>query len=131
MFYKPINRYPHHIQDSVTPESLSYILGFFGTIIYCIWQIIYTLPRFDELIINEIITHNGNIIIIISAFIILIFINFIHAYCFFHLLGSVGATTTGMYIVYEYVLVYVCISVYISVYVYVCLHMSLCIHVRI
>ena len=95
----PINRYPRRIQDSITPESLSYILGFFGTIIYCIWQIIYTLPRFDELIINEIVTHNGNIIIIISAFILLIFINFIHAYCFFHLLGSVGATTTGVYIV--------------------------------
>jgi hypothetical protein len=34
--------------------------------------------------------------VIITSFILLILINFIHAFCFFHLLGSVGATTTGV-----------------------------------
>jgi drug/metabolite transporter (DMT)-like permease len=82
--------------DRIPPENLSYIMGFVGTCIYLIWQIVYTLPNFHELVVVQIIIHNGRVYVIIVSFIMLILVNFIHAFCFFNLLGSIGATTTGV-----------------------------------
>ena len=84
------------LNDPLSPETISYTMGIFGTIVYSCWQIFYTIPNFKVLVIDQIASHNGNVYVIIPSFLLLICINFVHAYCFFHLLGSVGSTTTGV-----------------------------------
>jgi drug/metabolite transporter (DMT)-like permease len=84
------------INDPISPESISYTMGLFGTVVYSSWQIFYTIPNFKVLVADQIVQHNGNVTVIICSFLLLIFINFVHAYCFFNLLGSIGATTTGV-----------------------------------
>lgn len=82
--------------DPIAPENLSFIMGFFGLSFYSMWQILYTIPNFQTLIVDQIIVHNGSVRAIFLSYIGLIIINFVHAFCFFHLLGQIGATTTGV-----------------------------------
>lgn len=84
------------MNDPLSPESLSYTMGIFGALIYSFWQIFYTIPHFKELVSDQIVQHNGSVPVIVCSFMLLILINFVHAYCFFHLLGAIGATTTGV-----------------------------------
>jgi hypothetical protein len=85
-----------HHSDSIPPESLSYMMGVTGTIVYSLWQACYTIPNYQLLVLDPIATHHGSVSTILMTFPILILINFIHAFCFFNLLGVVGATTTGV-----------------------------------
>lgn len=82
--------------DPIPPESLSYIMGITGTVVYSLWQVMYTIPNYQLLILDPIASHHGSLPTIFMTFPILILINFIHAFCFFNLLGVVGATTTGV-----------------------------------
>jgi len=71
-------------------------MGLSGTFVYGLWQIFYTIPNAQELIIKEVISKHGNIVIIISCYIFLIINNLMHALCFFRLLSSLGSTTVGV-----------------------------------
>ena len=93
--------------DAIAPEVLGSSMGLFGCIIFGCWQIFYTLPRFQRLIIDEIAAHNGNYNIIIITYICLITVNFIHGICFFYMLKIVGSTTTGILKGIQSVLVFI------------------------
>jgi hypothetical protein len=72
--------------EPIAPELLSTLMGLGGVIVFGIWQIIYTIPNFQILIIDSIASKNGSINVIIFTVIILTLVNFIHAICFFNLL---------------------------------------------
>lgn len=82
--------------DPIVPEMLSTLIGVFGVIVFGLWQLIYTIPNYQILIIDNIALKGGNTHVIIATVIILIAVNFIHAVCFFNLLEIVGSTTTGV-----------------------------------
>lgn len=84
------------VSDPISPEMLSSVMGFFGVLVYGAWQLIYTIPNFDRVVVNEIYSHHGSVAVIIVAFIALVLVNMLHALCFFNVISSAGATTTGI-----------------------------------
>ena len=82
--------------EPIAPEMLSTLMGLGGFIVFSLWQIIYTFPNFQVLVVDSIASKHGNIHVITFTVIILIVVNFIHAICFFNLLEIVGSTTTGV-----------------------------------
>ena len=82
--------------DPVAPEFLGSFMGFVGVFVFGLWQVFYTIPRFQDLILDEIDAHDGDLRVIITTYILLVIINFIHGLCFYHLIKSVGSTTTGI-----------------------------------
>lgn len=83
-------------EDPIAPEFLGSFMGCVGVFVFGLWQVFYTFPRFQDLILDEIDAHNGNNTVIISTYIILVIVNLIHGVCFYHLIKSVGSTTTGI-----------------------------------
>lgn len=94
-------------KESVTPVGLSTTVGFFGCAVFGAWQIIYTMPRFQLLVIDEIAKHNGVYWVILICFIVLVCSSLVHAVCFFSLIQRVGSTTTGVLKGVQSVLVFV------------------------
>ena len=82
--------------DPIMPEMLSTLMGLGGVLVFGFWQLIYTIPNYQVLILDNIASKGGNIHVIIATVVILIVVNFIHAVCFFNLLEIVGSTTTGV-----------------------------------
>ena len=82
--------------NPMAPEMLSTLMGLGGVLVFGMWQIVYTIPNYQVLIIDNIASKGGSVQVIIYTVIILILVNFIHAICFFNLLEIVGSTTTGV-----------------------------------
>ena len=82
--------------DQIAPEMLSFCIGIGGVIFFGIWQFIYTIPNYETLVVENIKSKNGDILIIVSTYIVLTMVNYIHCICFFNILGHFGATTTGV-----------------------------------
>lgn len=82
--------------DPIAPEFLGSFMGFVGVFVFGLWQIFYTIPRFQDLILDEIEAHDGDLNVIAVTYVILVIVNFIHGVCFYHLIKSVGSTTTGI-----------------------------------
>ena len=82
--------------DVVAPELVSSLMGLFGTIFYTAWQIVYTIPRWEELVLDPIAERDGNIWHILFAYVLLAFMGYLHAVSFYHLLGHVGSVATGV-----------------------------------
>jgi len=91
----------------VTPFRLSSTMGFFGLAVFGIWQIFYTMPRFQVLVIDEIHKHSGVMLHIVAAYSILVVSSLMHSICFFSLIQRVGSTTTGVLKGLQSVLVFV------------------------
>ena len=82
--------------NPMAPEMLSTLMGLGGVIVFGMWQIVYTIPNYQVLIIDNIASKGGSVHVIIYTVIILIVVNFIHAICFYNLIEIVGSTTTGV-----------------------------------
>ena len=82
--------------NPIAPEFLGSFQGLFGTVVFGLWQVLYTAPRWDALITDEIAAHHGSITQIWTAYAGLIVVNFVHGVCLFHMLKTVGSTTTGV-----------------------------------
>lgn len=82
--------------DPIAPEFLATFQGLCGSFVFGLWQFIYTFPRWDSLISDEIAAHNGDFFTIAFTYVMLVIVNFIHGVCFFHMLKMVGSTTTGV-----------------------------------
>lgn len=83
-------------QDTISPELLSSIMGSFGCAVFGFWQLVYTIPNYKTLILDQISSHNGNTYIIVTAYMCIVLSSLVHALCFFRLLHGVGSTTTGI-----------------------------------
>ncbi len=82
--------------NPISPELLCTLLGGVGTAINLSWQLVYTLPRYQTLVVDEIAAHNGSVSVIVACYLVLTVSSLVHSLCFFNLLGLVGSTSTGV-----------------------------------
>lgn len=82
--------------DPIAPEFLATFQGIFGCVVFGLWQLLYTIPRWGTLVRDEIAVHNGDLGEIAITYCGLVIVNFIHGVCLFHMLKMVGSTTTGV-----------------------------------
>jgi drug/metabolite transporter (DMT)-like permease len=83
-------------EDPVSAELLCTLLGFISGFFNISWQLVYTLPNFDKLVVVEIENHHGNVELILICYVVLVVCHLIHALCFFNLLGLIGSVSTGL-----------------------------------
>lgn len=83
-------------EDPIAPEYMCTLLGLLSGLINISWQIVYTIPRFDHLVVSNIIQHHGSIILILSLYLILIITSLINSSSFYIILRSLGSASTGI-----------------------------------
>lgn len=83
-------------EEPIRPEYLSFLLGSIGTSINLCWQCVYTFPRAQTLILDNITSHQGSVHIILACYVFLLICACIHSFCFYYLLCRVGSITTGL-----------------------------------
>lgn len=83
-------------ENPVAPEFLGSFMGGVGVVIFGLWQVFYTFPRFQDLILDKIDAHDGDFKVIAMTYTALVIVNLVHGVCFYHLIKSVGSTTTGI-----------------------------------
>eukprot|EP01034_Spumella_vulgaris_P023251 gene23251-29456_t len=80
----------------ISPELLCTLLGTMGGGVNIFWQLVYTAPRYQSLVVDEIASHQGSLSVIVVAYILLAFAGLGHGLCFFNLLSILGSTSTGL-----------------------------------
>jgi drug/metabolite transporter (DMT)-like permease len=85
-----------HRGGVAAPELVCSLMGVFGCVVYSAWQVLYTAPRWQQLVLAPIADKGGNVSHICAAFSLLAFMGFLHAVSFYHLLGHVGSVATGV-----------------------------------
>jgi len=76
--------------DPIAPEYLCTLLGLLSGLINIIWQIFYTIPRFDVLVMDQVFQHHGNIEVICVVYLLLISISFTNSATFYTIIGRFG-----------------------------------------
>ena len=76
--------------DPIAPEYLCTLLGLLSGSINIIWQIIYTIPRFDVLVTDKILQHHGNAQVVSVVYLLLIWIAFTNSASFYTIIGRFG-----------------------------------------
>ena len=82
--------------DPVPPEAVSTVMGVAGVGTFCAWQLIWTLPRADQLVFDVIRAHGGHNDVIALSYLLLTLASLVHAVTFYHLVGRMGAVTAGV-----------------------------------
>lgn len=85
-----------HSEDPIAPEVLCAILGMSGVSMNLVWQVFYTLPRYETLVVDEIRDNHGHVDTIVFSYLALMIATCINATCFYNLLGRVGSASTGV-----------------------------------
>lgn len=85
-----------HSENPVAPEVLCAILGMCGVSFNLFWQVVYTLPRYQELVVEEVKDHGGHVDTILFTYLALMIATSINATCFYNLMGKVGSASTGV-----------------------------------
>jgi hypothetical protein len=93
--------------SSVTPLTMCGCMGVASGFCNMAWQIIYTLPRYNELVVQQIQLHQGSVSLIASAAFLLVIIGSVHALCFFYLINWIGSVSTAVSRCMQSVLVFV------------------------
>ncbi|KAL0212877.1 hypothetical protein RCL1_006503 [Eukaryota sp. TZLM3-RCL] len=76
--------------------SLVYVLILFLIFVVLIWVVAYDIPRWKELVLDPIYAAGSTGLHVLKLYGILTFLDAIHCGAFYMLIGSVGATTTGV-----------------------------------
>lgn len=84
------------VEDAISPELLCTITGLIPTIFYVTWQLIYTIPHFQNQITHHIHFASRNALLIFVCYILLAIAAFVHSTLFFYLIHHVGSTPTSM-----------------------------------
>ena len=71
-------------------------MGFAGVATFGLWQLLYTVPRAQELVFVQIAAHGGDTAAIGRAYLVLTLASLVHAVTFYHLVGHMGAVTAGV-----------------------------------
>jgi len=79
-----------------SPRELCSTIGSFGTLFCMTYIILYPLRNFDEMVVKNVVAHNGNIIVILSCYFLLVLSSFLHSWSFYYLMRSEGAVSTGI-----------------------------------
>lgn len=85
-----------HAENPVAPEFLCAMLGLTGGMVNVAWQCLYTLPRFQHLVVDNIAAHRGSLSTIVLAYAALTIAGCVSATCLYRLLHSAGSATTGV-----------------------------------
>lgn len=80
----------------VSPEQYCYSIGICSLLFSLLYIFVYTIPNFNVLITERVTSHNGNILYIVSCYLLLIVASFGHSISYFRLLKNVGAVATGI-----------------------------------
>jgi hypothetical protein len=83
-------------RGAATPELLCAWLGISGCSVYGMWQIFYTIPRWNELIVNQVAEHGGRSSLVIGLYIYLVANNLVHSLCFFHFVVRLGSVSVSV-----------------------------------
>jgi drug/metabolite transporter (DMT)-like permease len=94
-------------KNPIAPEALGSLLGMLGATFYGTWQLVYTLPNYRTLVVDQIRLHNGSPHVIVVTYVALVVMNLVHSVCFFNLISALGSTTTGVMKGIQSVLVFV------------------------
>lgn len=94
--------------DPIQPEAISAVMGFVGVGVFGSWQVVYTLPRADELIADQIAAKRGSVTVIVIVYAVLTAASMVHAVTFYHLVGKLGAVTAGVMKGVQAAAVFVC-----------------------
>ena len=85
-----------HESDPVLPEALSVVMGCSGVGVFGLWQLVYTLPRLEELVLQPMAAHGGHLCEIAITYAVLVVASLVHAVAFYHLIGGIGCVTAGV-----------------------------------
>jgi drug/metabolite transporter (DMT)-like permease len=81
--------------DPIAPEMLCSLLGGIGFVCNVFWQLVYTVPRFDNLILGEIKANKGDMWVIVESYLLLVVASGVNSTSFYYLLGTMGSASTG------------------------------------
>lgn len=85
-----------HKPERPSPRSLCVRVGTSCIGILSVYMVLYTIPRWNELVSDNIKARGGNLHVIFFSFVWLVISQLAHALTYFMLLGSVGAISTGI-----------------------------------
>ena len=82
-------------ENSIAEEVLCATVGIAGLCVFGIYELLFTIPRWQTLVTQDILAHHGSVPLICCAYALLVLNSLAHTLCFFHfirLLGSVSIT---------------------------------------
>lgn len=94
-------------KSPITPTVVQSFSGVFCLCMTTLYVLMYTLPRWNELVSESVQLHNGDAAVIIAMFLVMSVASFLHDISFYFLLGSVGAVSTGIIQCLRAVLVFI------------------------
>jgi len=77
-------------KSKMHPFTLQTMVSTWALLFIVIYTVIHTLPNFDMLVINEVKKNNGDVTLILLAYIALMLSAFLHTYSYYALLQYVG-----------------------------------------
>ena len=83
------------VDDAISPELLCSISGFIPALFYATWQVVYTIPNYEQVIVHSIESAHGNVDIVILCYTLLGLAAFVHSTLFYFLIHSLGSTMTS------------------------------------
>ena len=70
--------------------------GLYSTILTLLYMLFYTAPRWDELIVSQVILSEGHYLSITMVFLFLCGVNAVHNAAYFHIVEEVGSVVAGL-----------------------------------
>lgn len=83
------------VDEAISPELLCSISGFIPALFYAAWQLMYTIPNYEQVIVQSIETAHGNADIVTLCYVLLGIAAFVHSTLFYYLIHSLGSTMTS------------------------------------
>mmetsp|Transcript_8073 Transcript_8073/g.12059 ORF Transcript_8073/g.12059 Transcript_8073/m.12059 type:complete len:354 (-) Transcript_8073:1503-2564(-) len=84
------------VEDAVSPELLCSISGLIPATFYTFWQLIYTVPHYQTVVLDNIHRAHGNSSIILTCYVLLGVAAFFHSTLFYFLIHHMGSTSTSV-----------------------------------
>lgn len=88
------------------PRVFCLLFGVYTFAITSIYMSLYTMPNFESIVLDSVLSHNGSWPLIILLIVVLVLSSFVNSVSFFSLISSAGATTTGLLLVSRSVVVF-------------------------
>eukprot|EP01037_Dinobryon_pediforme_P018588 gene18588-18873_t len=83
------------VEDAISPELLCTISGLFPAVFYAIWQLLYTLPNYQVVVVDSIEAAHGSEAVVIICYVLLAVAAFIHSTLFYYLIHKLGSPLTS------------------------------------
>jgi len=91
-----LSDYMFNLPEPIPEDVLCSLNGVGGTICYCIWQLSWTIPKWDELVTQKIKEKNGSVDIIILTMAFQAVASLLHAVSFFRVVNHMGSVTAAV-----------------------------------